>query len=258
MKRGRILKGLLFSAALAFTVITAGKINAKAATAINVNQEYNLKVPAKTGLIVTFTNPGNCTIQVEAVLTSGNFGPANASLWSDNTCYYSNYMTYGAGKIQSNRFVFKPGSVGAIKFTGNNFYDTSVAFKVTAASVANIEVEDNNTPATATPIKLKKTYSGTVNNNNDVDWFVFKAPKTGNYKIIATNTLAGGSSLLYVNGYKNKNKADIKCNRMLHVGAGSYTSKKIRLKKGKKYYIRMSDSLLRFGTTYELKVKKCK
>ncbi len=45
---------------------------------------------------------------------------------------------------------------------------------------------------------------------------------------------------------------------MLHVGAGSYTSKKIRLKKGKKYYIRMSDSLLRFGTTYELKVKKCK
>ncbi len=257
MKKGRILKGLLFSAAFAFAVITAGKINAKADTAINVNQEYNLVVPRKTGIVATFTIPSDCTIQFEAQLTKPNLARAYAQLWVNGTEFDLRYFGYGEGKVQSNKFVFQAGTVGVLRITGNQLFDTAACFKIIATPVANVEKENNDSPSSATPIKLKKTYVGTANNNKDTDWFVFKAPKTGNYKFTVANTQPGGTRSLYVEGYKNKNKKDRKFSVALQTGA-RYTSKKIHLKKGKKYYIRFNESVMCFGTTYEIKATKCR
>lgn len=129
--------------------------------------------------------------------------------------------------------------------------------KVEASTLPNFEKESNDVVSKANKIKLKKTYNGIVSGNFEEDWFVFKAPSTGTYKFSAKNTLPSGTAIGIMQGYTSKSSIDLSCYKVMKVGSDWQTSRKIKLRKGQKYYIQMA-ALGSDSYTYQLKVKKIK
>ncbi len=129
--------------------------------------------------------------------------------------------------------------------------------KVEASTLPNFEEESNDVISTANKIKLKNTYNGIVSGNFEEDWFVFKAPSTGAYKFYAKNTLPSGNEMGVMQGYTKQNNIDLSCHKILQIGSNWQASRKIKLRKGQKYYIQMS-AVGSDSYTYQLKVKKIK
>ncbi len=263
----RIKRTIITAAALFMSLAFAGGMKASAANySLNVNEEKEFSCEGETPSTIEFKAPAKGGFHVEVVLTDTI---ANGkSVNSLNVCLTTK-MTYDykaiwrnpgsnrdAGWVKSPEFCLPAYATVSLTMNGN-FKDTTFKFKVKVVNDGDkfFEKENNNTAKKATSIKVKKTYSGVLNDNEDVDWFVFKAPSAGKYKFTAANT-EDHHGWIGFTGYKTKNKADGN-----YVGiyneSGFKKIKTVSLKKGQKYYIKVARSY-NSNATYKLKVKKVK
>ena len=253
--------GIIMAAVMALTIVATGKVDDKAATAINLNQEYNVKISGHQEY--TFTTPNKGTIQIEAVLVDNDSDFWNNYIETKLTIDYTNYISSSIhkdyGREYFDEIIVRGDQTATLVFDGRSDKSYNVVFKVTSRDLGNMETENNNNAGSADKIKLKKTYNGIVNGaDRDVDWFVFKAPKTGKYKFSLVNTQTSGCLWVSAEGYKSKTKKDNKNSFTLRPGEGWSKSSSIKLKKGKKYYIKLSNSGLWKTVPYQIKVKKVK
>ena len=264
----RNMKKLLgMTAALFAAFAIAGGMKASAAEcSLNVNEEKEFSIIGSDENVIEFKAPKNGAFHIEVVLTdtvkngkSENY--VNVSLTTKMSYNYKTMWNLGninrdAGWVKSPEFCLPAGSTVSLNVKGN-FNDCTFKYKVKVVNDGDkyFEKEDNGSAKKATSIKVKKTYSGVINDNEDVDWFVFKAPKAGKYKFSAVNTEDHHGWTSFT-GYKSKNKADGN-----YVGIYNETGwkkiKTVSLKKGQKYYIKVARGYNN-NATYKLKVKKVK
>ena len=268
-KRGIYMKkvlgkitGIVLAAAMTISALSVCKVEVKAAQAINVNQEYRVVINGEEKQEFTFVTPQDAITSIEAVVADANMGLYSTSLklTVDYCNYWSGSIRRGEGKIESQSYVFQPGHTATFSISnGLKSLRSEVVFKINCTHVDNLEKEGNNAAGTATKIKAGKTYTGVVTKeDSDVDWYVFKAPKTGKYRFYAVNTVTDGSlNNVSIEGFKSKTKKDSNFSQYLRAGAGWSKSKAIKLKKGKKYYVRISGAHFR-SIPVQLRVKKVK
>ena len=260
----RVLKkitGMIVAAAVAVSALSVARVDAKAATAINVNQEYRFRLGYEQVAQYTFTTPSDAVTSVSACIVGGSaYAHAYFKLTVDYCNYDGGFINSGKGATETNEFVFAPGKTATITFDSVTYKDTvDIAFTVKCTNPGKLEKESNNSVSSATKIQLKKTYNGVVSYvDSDVDWYEFKAPKTGKYKFYAVNAQTNGYTHVYVEGYKSITKKDSNFATFLNSGKGWVSSKKIKLKKGKKYYIKFSSATYNDSVPVQLKVKKVK
>ena len=255
------LTGIVLSAAIALGAFTVNTYEVRAAEVIDGNQEYRIKISDGKEQSFTFSTPSDAMTIVETAVEGRNqYSPLKAVLTVDYRNYYSDSIYPGDGKRYSAWFVFKPGQTATLTYSPFfNDEELDVVFKVYFKDPGNLEKESNNYASNATKIKLNKTYNGAVcDTDSDVDWYVFKAPSTGKYKFSAVNTQTSGYSFAKVEGFKSKTKKDDRFEATLSAGSGWAKSKTIKLKKGKKYYIKFSNASYGDNIPVQLRVKKVK
>lgn len=116
-----------------------------------------------------------------------------------------------------------------------------------------LETEKNNSCSKANSIKLKKSYTGALNGNNDTDYYKIKATSTGTYKasLKLQKAVENGYSLVVYDSKKKeiKSATDIKENGKV----------KFKVKKGKTYYVQIkyyTSAWQSANQLYTLKVTK--
>lgn len=254
------------AAALMAAIVVAGGMKVSAANySINLNEEKEFSSNNYDENVIEFKAPENGGFHIEVVLTdtinskgeSVNFG----NVWLSATMVYNYKTMWNSGSINRDKgwtsspeYCLPAGSTVSLNVKGN-FDNTTYKYKVKVVNDADkyYEKEDNGTAKKATSIKVKKVYSGVINDGDDVDWFVFKAKKAGKYKFSAVNT-ENHHGWTSFTGYKTKSKKDGN-----YVGIynerGWKKIKTVSLKKGQKYYIKVAHGY-NDNATYKLKVKK--
>lgn len=247
----------------------------EAATTLDLNQWYDVSMQNYVPTDYTFIMPskGYFYVQIQPVSYihngSGVSGgtcagtyriTANNKLYEDHVEIYSDSDGTGMHNMwTSKNYAFKKGTRVTLSVIAGDDYDSYTAsFRIRIVSNApkNFETENNNSRATADPIKVQKTYSGYLM-MNDTDWFVFKAPKTGTYKISAS--LPDSQSYeMNVTTYKGKKK--LSENEILNL-SGWKKQFKGMLKKGEKVYLKISRadyslSHPEMHVKYQVKVQK--
>ncbi len=265
------VKAAAMALILAATVFTVGDFDVNAAVQVKLGQTYrpnpkgnNLGGEAES---YTFTAPANGYFKLDTRLVMCTYflggsktqGSTSVKLESGNKLLWNYSISTGGGEVYSPRFALAAGQTVTLTYgceSDELGYD--YAFKIDAAYPENFEKEANDKAKNANAIQLKKVYNGLINGGiGDNDWYVFTAPKTANYKITVSNTETENvPCLVQFEGYKTKTKADKKKSGNLTRGT-SKTTKKIRLKKGKKYFIKISTTQ-GVDVPYSLKVKKVK
>ncbi len=258
---------------LALTIFSCGFTfnlkEVKASTNLNLNQTYNLAVGPKSPATLTFQTPKSGYFYVNIVVTDiknssgesvyGNYMSAVMSLDGQTLMY--ELVGRSDGMQSSKAFSYAPSHTATISVSCSEVVPWTYYYQITVVNKTpkNFETEANNSAKKADTLKLKKTYSGILSKKyNDEDWFVFKAPKTGSYKFYVQNTDdARSGDFFYATGYKNKHTVDRKNfpYSSVYAGKGWYYTSKIKLKKGAKYYIRVTDPLYE-SIPYQIKVKK--
>ncbi|MDE6567352.1 MAG: hypothetical protein K2K70_06435 [Lachnospiraceae bacterium] len=169
-----------------------------------------------------------------------------------------NYKTWENDEIvncnnlyTSSYYSFKPGTKVQITLASTYYDKKDYTLCVDVKNVTNFESESNDKRSQANTIKLKKTYTGLIM-SEDADWYVFKAPKKGKYKIVGVNTTRDYVNYATYRGYKAISHDE------LGEGNGYKTLFSGKLKKGQKIYLKISyDSLSAAkGVFYKIKVKK--
>lgn len=170
------------------------------------------------------------------------------------------YVHYG-DTFNSDHYAFKKGTKVNIIVNDGEHYITSYSLTLHYFSPKNYEVESNDSRSKANKISLKKTYSG-YTQTDDNDWFVYKVPKTGKYRVwgVVTNPHSGEIDTEIYNGYKRM------CSQSIHEGDGwinltnhdeNYVKKtSLKLKKKQKLYIHISRNW--YSCDYKFNVKKVK
>lgn len=260
------VKAALISCAFAAAIFAGVKTEAKAATQLNVNQEYNFDLEGRNeNYEYQFTSPSKGSTQIEVTLTSLTnkygeecWGDVYTKMVYDYRTMWDTYVYTERGMYRSHKFSLNPGVPVQLSIKGGSKgYHYKVRVRIVNEVPSRFETEYNGTSARADSLKLKKESNGIVTSvDNDVDWYVFKAPKTGYYKFGVVNTVPEDWCSVHVEGYKSKNKVDSNNCWYSYQGKGWQYSKKIKLKKGKKYYIKISDGGA--SVSYKVKVKKCK
>ncbi|WP_026669880.1 hypothetical protein [Butyrivibrio sp. AE3006] len=261
------VKAALLSCAFAAAIFAGAKTEAKAATQLNVNQEYFLDFEGRNeSYDYQFTSPAKGTTHIEVTLTSLTnksgeecWGDIYTKMIYDYRTMWDEYTYTERGMDCSEKFSLNPGKTVQLSIKcGSKEHHYKVRLKIVNEVPTRFETEYNGSASKADSLKVKKDASGVVTSvDKDVDWYVFKAPKTGYYKFSVVNTEPEGWCGVHVEGYKSKNKVDSNNCWYSYQGKGWESSKKIKLKKGKKYYIKISD----FGyksVSYKVRVKKCK
>ncbi len=270
MKKGTLKRFLVSAMAVAVLFAAAPSASSIAANAKSIavksvaaNTEYSEMLPGGTSIEYKYTVPSNgyfyitmtpkyCTYNGETSTDTNWWIPY--TLKSDNNYkqYESGSAVFYDGTYRSKNYCFSKGTV--ISFTTdstssseNNWY-YSLEFHQEKPS--NYEVESNADKKKATKVKkVNKNYSG-VCNESDVDYWMFKAPSSGKYVIKAVDTDDSYSSFIASAflGYKQISSANC---------GGNWGYKKVaslKLRKGQKVYIKISDSYS--NPNYKLIVKK--
>ena len=144
------------------------------------------------------------------------------------------YARYSDGGFKSSKYSFKTGDKITIKVFDARYYKTHYKVKVTFVKRKNFEKENNNSKSKANNLKKGVTYTGLAM-KDDVDWFVFKAPKTKKYKIKAVSTNEN-SCYEYVDVYKGHKKLN---DTLISSGYGWKTVFSGKLKKGQKIHVKI-------------------
>lgn len=255
------------AAALFAAVMFAGGMTASASDySLNINEEKELSSYGVAENVIEFKAPENGAFHIEVVLTDtlkgdksenyGNVWLTTKMVYNYKTMWNQGNINRDKGWISSPEYCLPAGSTVTLNVNGN-FSDYTFKYKIKVVNDGDTfyEKEDNGLAKKATSIKVKKAYSGVINDSSDVDWFVFKAQKAGKYKFVAANTEDHHGWTSFT-GYKKKNMQDGN-----YVGiyneSGWKTIKTVTLKKGQKYYIKVARGYNN-NATYKLKVKKVK
>lgn len=260
-----IRKILMMTAAFAATITLAGSVKVSAQDrTIELNEEREFSLQDYEEDVINFTAPQNGGFHIEVVLAdtvkngkSENYGNVtlSAKLVHDYKKSWEAFnINRDKGRIVSPDFCYAPGSNMQLQVKGN-FNKYTFKYKVKIVSDGNkfYEKETNDIAKKATSIKLKKTYSGVLNDIEDTDWFVFKAPKAGKYKFYVVNTETSWKPI-QATGFKTKKKADTNA-ISVYPEKGWAKVKAVSLKKGQKYYVKVAKAYNN-NATYQIKVKK--
>lgn len=172
------------------------------------------------------------------------------------TVYDKNLTELGSWNIKTDStlgtFTVNKKTVLYIKISGrqmtDNLYSITPVFKATDY----VEKEDNNSFKKATKIQSNKSYVGVRNYEDDEDYYKFVAPANGTYKVSFTvddEVSKGYDVVLY-----GPTKKEIKTLSDLTDDG----SAKIKMKKGKTYYIQVKRHAYYQGWLYKYKVKVTK
>lgn len=269
MKKGywARIRALILALSIFTCSFTFDSKEVKAATNMDYNQVYTVAVSAKSPQTLTFQTPSTGYTRVEVKVSKVTTSDGEVTHGSDMDCgvYVDGKMLMydlvgqDDGVVATENYAFAPGQEGKVELSCNILYGWIYycEVKVVNETPANFETEDNDTIASSDSLKVKKVHSGILNDRDDDDWYVFKAPKAGKYQILVQNTDDSRTGdFFYVQGFKKKNKTDSNFKyTSAKAGKGWVKSKKISLKKGKKYSVRISDALNK-SIPYEIKVKK--
>ncbi|SDB67923.1 hypothetical protein [Butyrivibrio sp. INlla16] len=115
---------IIMSAAFAVSMLTASGVETKAATALNVNQEYKLTLGPDQLTEYTFVTQPDCTTSVTACIVGGSSDTGFA--WMKMTvdyCKYDSVSVYnGKGAASTGTFVFAPGKTATLTFNSLNVF----------------------------------------------------------------------------------------------------------------------------------------
>lgn len=98
----------------------------------------------------------------------------------DKIYNYTSYKTSSISLPKGKKATFKVSGYDSL-FMSN--VSISYTIKVVQVNPKRFETEDNESKKDADKIKVGKYYSGLISNVGDIDYYVFKAPKTKKYKI---------------------------------------------------------------------------
>jgi hypothetical protein len=177
----------------------------------------------------------------------------------DITVYDKNLTELATWNFKSDdttgTFTVKAKTVLYIKITGwrmtDNLYSIAPVFKATKY----VEKEDNNSFKKATTIKSGKKYIGVRNYETDEDYYKFVAPSSGTYRIsfeCADEVEHGYDVTIYGSSKKELKKLS---------NLTDDSSAKVKMKKGKTYYILVADGSSwgsSWAEKYKIKVAKVK
>lgn len=135
----------------------------------------------------------------------------------------------------------------------NNAGGSLYELKTTFTAKKNIETEKNDNFSSADKVKLLTTIYGVLAEEGDGDYYLFKAAKTGKYKVSfsLTDYVTYAQQIAIYDSSHNL----IKTTNKIYKNA----SLTFKAKKGKKYYIRVfhaGDGGYNLGRLYRLKVSK--
>jgi hypothetical protein len=152
-------------------------------------------------------------------------------------------------------FTVKAKTVLYIKITGYGMTDKLYSIKPVFKATQYVEKENNNSFKKATTIKSGKGYIGVRNYKTDEDYYKFVAPSTATYKISfeCVDEVSYGYNVTIYNSSKEELKK--------FSNLTDDSSAKIKMKKGKTYYIHVANGGS-WGTSwaakYKIKVSKVK
>ena len=133
--------------------------------------------------------------------------------------------------------------------SGGSLYELKASFK----TKKNIETEKNDNFSSADKVKLSTAICGVLAEEGNGDYYLFKATKTGKYKVSfsLTNYVTYAQQMAIYDSSHNLIKTT---NKIYKNGSLTFNAKK-----GKKYYIRAfhaGDGGYNLGRLYKLKVSK--
>lgn len=255
MKMNRVVKrglGIILSLSMVLGSLYAGGRTARAEETLEANQEVFATVAAGATVTYNFVMPDKGYFYFRVVnKDASDFAYFHVSMMVNyERCESSNVWNEKA--FVSSYYSYKPGTNVTItidnsEHSGARDYQLCVFVE----NPSNFETEGNDTKAKADTIKAGKTYTGLII-YNDADWYVFKAPKTGKYKINAVNTTDGCVEGHTYQGSRETGSCDLK------EGEGWKPLFSGKLKKGQKIYLKVCyDTLYSTrGVFYKIKVKK--
>lgn len=245
------LKKYLCSLLLLSMIVGSFSISATGAAAaaktLEANQEVSGTIFTHERIVYNFVMPKKGYFSFR-LSNSKSF--LSVSMKVNNKTYEEEVYLSSGELFTSSSYAFKPGT--RIEITLDNSYTMmDYTLCVDVKQKKNFESENNNTRKKADPIKSGKTYTGLIM-QDDKDWYVFKAPKTGNYKISAVNTTDGQVDFSTYNGSKKIDSG------YLHEGKGYQKCFSGKLKKGQKVYVAISYSSLYStkGVFYKIRAKR--
>lgn len=144
-----------------------------------------------------------------------------------------------------------------VKITSDTYFyneNYPVKFTLTDTGIGTYEIENNDSPNTATPIVLNKQYTGSIqwSYGQDTDYYKFELTKAGKVNI-ALSRVPGTQWNLEVFSELNKEYAYDQFTTNGNEFASGVESVDIGLPKGK-YYIKVSSEKNTFNVPYKLKV----
>lgn len=254
-------------AAMVFAIASLGKSEAKAYDGtLQNNRAYTLSLKGGYEYEYSFRTPAKGLTRIEVALVSATnqngesvWGYVNTKALIDYKSYWDFSAYTEKGIVSSVPRSLNPKKNGTIKInTGwySNERNVKVYIKIVNEVPKNFETEGNNTATHADSLKYKKLHKGIVSSDTDtVDWYVFKAPRSGKYSFFITNTNTDGS-WTYCTAIPFKNK-----HKQAAYGTSAYTEKgrqkiiTVPLKKGQKYYIKVTNSYSK-SVSYNIFVKR--
>lgn len=277
MKR-KILSAVLTAGMVMGPLMGNNVTSVQAAKSIALNTQYNESISHEQK-IYTFKMPssGYFYYTITPVYYTDNGETVDSSSWyirHEMDVNYKQYENedsyYSDGTWRSYRYNFKKGTKVQIKVSEDSAreYVWYYKLKVHTGKVKNFEKESNGTRSKANAMKVNKTYTGNVT-KDDLDWWSFKAPKTGRYKIsgvvsdidyYATNKDRSNGYSVHTysyNGYRLNNDTYIDDT------SGYKTVFSGKVKKGKKVYVKIihDNGFLTssdYDVFYKLKVRRTK
>ncbi|MDE6625761.1 MAG: hypothetical protein K2K56_05275 [Lachnospiraceae bacterium] len=252
MQVKRILSCMLMTMCLAVTLcisVNVLEVHAETTT-LKAGKTYSLSFAKGTTPHVNYVMPSKgyfyyevtptyCTVNGERVNSTFYF---NVNMSVNNKILEKDYFIYNGECEKSVKFAFKKGTVVDLSIVdeADTIMEENVVIhydiKITAVTPKNFEKENNNNKKSANTIKKGKTYTGLIM-QNDQDYYVFKAPKTGKYKIqITVSSAEKDVDSLYaevLKGTKRLGRIDTR------YGDGFKTVYNGKLKKGAKLYVKV-------------------
>ncbi len=264
----RKFKKVLLTAAALFAAITiTGGVKASAADYnIGVNQEVKGSFTGNDSNTYNFKAPGKGYFHIEVYFEGGvhengrTVTGTNVTFKTQMKSEYKNYWNdnwigLSEQKAVSPNYCFRAGQPISLTLS-SSWSDVTFSYKLKIVYTKDkyFEKENNGSASKATSIKKKKTYSGIITDGDDVDWFVFKAPKAGKYRFMAVNTEekhCWTAFTPYISKYK---KGISNAYVAAYSGDGWKNIITVRLKKGQKYYIKVAKGYTD-NASYKIKVK---
>lgn len=226
---------------------------------------YTYTMPKSGYFYYTYTIAGDTYIyhsyDTDEVREMGSYHPIKTSMKVNYKTYVDSESASPGEPFTSGVYAFQKGSQIKISvWDGDEDYSTGYSLSIHYVNPKNFEKEANNSRGKAMNIQAKKTYTGIISHSQDDDWFVYKASKTGKYKVNCVVT-KDHSDRIYTEvykGYKSLNARSVgEGEGWINILNSEYGGKNttVKLKKNQKLYIHIYYDY-DTQTWYKLNVKK--